>query len=155
MLWDVHLVYCWPQCRFLHQLFFPVRQLPITTSTIVSFPSTPILTRRLPVGKQCSYALSLPFFFRNAQSLLFLLAIVITLFCLLSDVGSVSHVDPETVNARTRSSPKQKAAAEKEKMNDNFQVGVVSENEHAAMGETEVSGVAGWGRKRALSPSLS
>ena len=52
----------------------------------------------------------------------------------------MSHVDPETVNARTRSSP---AAAEKEKMNANFQVGVISENEHAAIGETEVSGVAG------------
>lgn len=52
-------------------------------------------------------ALSFPLL-RNAQSFLVLLAIVITFFCLLSDGGCVSHVDPETVNARTRSSSNKK-----------------------------------------------
>ena len=58
----------------------------------------------LTLGSNRSYCPILPPL-RNAQSLLVLLAIVITFFCLLSDVGCVSHVDPETVNARTRSSP--------------------------------------------------
>ena len=52
-------------------------------------------------------ALSFPLL-RNAQSFRVLLVIVITFFCPPSDGGCVNHVDPETVNARTRSSSNKK-----------------------------------------------
>ena len=45
---------------------------------------------------------------RNARSFLVLLATVITFFCLLSDGGCVSHVDPLTANARIRSNSNKK-----------------------------------------------
>ena len=60
-------------------------------------------------------ALFLPPLLRNVQSFLVLLAIVITFFCPLSDVGCASHVDPETVNARTRSSRNKKLQQRKKR----------------------------------------
>jgi hypothetical protein len=59
-------------------------------------------------------ALSFPLL-RNAQSFLVLLVIVITFFCLLSDGDCVSHVDPKTVNARTRSSFNKKLQQKKKR----------------------------------------
>lgn len=52
---------------------------------------------------------------RKAQSFLVLRAIVITFFCLLPDVGCVSHVDPENVIARTRSSLNKKLQQRKKR----------------------------------------
>ena len=52
---------------------------------------------------------------RNAQSFLVLLAIAITFFCLQSDGGCVSHVDPLTANARIRSSSNKKLLQRKKR----------------------------------------